>query len=115
MGPGMGWADRPGPAGLGHPGPARGLLCSTSVPLLPGCFSLLHVGPCRQFLSELGITPCLARFSTFLVRSSEFVVFSDQVTGFLELSLLHCMTCTGLQGLVIRCLMNLSRKSSFQR
>jgi hypothetical protein len=30
-------------AGLGrrawaHPGPARGLLCSTSVPLLPGCF-----------------------------------------------------------------------------
>jgi hypothetical protein len=35
--------------------------------------------------------------------------------GFLELSLLHCMTCTGLQGLVTRCLMNLSWKSCFQR
>jgi hypothetical protein len=35
--------------------------------------------------------------STFLVRSSEFVIFSDQVPGFLELSLLHCMTCTGFK------------------
>jgi hypothetical protein len=34
--------------------------------------------------------------------------------GFLESCLLHCMTSTGLQGLVMRCLMNLSRKSSFQ-
>jgi hypothetical protein len=56
---------------------------------------LLHVGPCGQFLSELDIAPCLAGFDTFLVRSSEFVIFSDQVPDFLELSLLHCMTCTG--------------------
>jgi hypothetical protein len=34
--------------------------------------------------------------------------------GFLESCLLHCMTCTGLQGLVTRCLMNLSWKSYFQ-
>jgi hypothetical protein len=86
-----------------HPGPAHGLLCSMSVPVSSRCFPLLHVGPCRQFLSELDIAPCLARFSTFLVRSSEFVIFSDQVPDFLELSLLRCMTCTGLQGLIIRC------------
>jgi hypothetical protein len=35
--------------------------------------------------------------------------------GFLESCLLHYLTYTGLQGLVIRCLMNLSRKSCFQR
>jgi hypothetical protein len=34
--------------------------------------------------------------------------------GFLESCLLHCMTCTGLQGLVTRCLMTLSQKSCFQ-
>jgi hypothetical protein len=34
--------------------------------------------------------------------------------GFLELCSLHCLTCTGLQGLVMRCLMSLSRKSCFQ-
>jgi hypothetical protein len=79
-----------------------------SVPELLGSFPLLHVGLCRQFLSELDIAPCLARFGTFLVRSSEFVIFSDQVPDFLELSLLRCMTCTGLQGLVIKFLMNLS-------
>jgi hypothetical protein len=76
---GLGW-----PA-WAHPGPARGLLCSMSVPMSSRCFPLLHVGPCRQFLSELDITPCLARFGTFLVRSSEFVIFSDQVPDFLEL------------------------------
>jgi hypothetical protein len=80
-----------------HPGPAHGLLCLMSVPKSSRCFPLLHVGPCRQFLSELDITPCLARFDTFLVWSSEFVIFSGSVPGFLESSLLHCMTCTGFK------------------
>jgi hypothetical protein len=94
MCPGLGWADRPGPAGLGpsRPSPRPPLLYVSS--FASWMFPLLHVGPCRQFLSELGITPWLARFSTFLVRSTEFVIFSDQVPDFLELSLIHCMTCT---------------------
>jgi hypothetical protein len=112
--------DWAGPVGLGRParahlGPARGLLCLMSVLVSSRCFPLLHVGPCRQFLSELDIAPCLARFCTVLVRSSKFVIFSDQVPDFLELSLLRCMTCTGLKGLVTRCSMNLSRKSCIQR
>jgi hypothetical protein len=41
-----------------------------SVPESSRCFPLLHVGPCHQFLSKLDIAPCLARFGTFLVRSS---------------------------------------------
>jgi hypothetical protein len=49
---------------------------------IQGCYTessrslpLLHVGPCRQFLSELDETPCPARFGTFLTGSSEFVIF----------------------------------------
>jgi hypothetical protein len=41
------------------------------------------VGPYRQFLSELDEAPCLARFGTFLARSSEFVIFSGWVLGLL--------------------------------
>jgi hypothetical protein len=79
----MGWAGRPGPTGLG---PLR----PSSWPPSPGVASrvfyivpLLHVGPCRQFLSELDEAPCLARFNTFLARSSEFVIFSGLVLGLL--------------------------------
>jgi hypothetical protein len=43
----------------------------------------MHVGPCRQFLSELDEAPCLARFGTFLARSSEFSIFSGLDLGLL--------------------------------
>jgi hypothetical protein len=54
-------------------------------------FSLVHVGPCRQFLFELDVAPCPARFDTFLGRSSEFVIFSRLVPGLLgvEFASLH--------------------------
>jgi hypothetical protein len=117
---GADWASkRAGTAGLiqpvwAHFVPVRGLLCPTLVLESSRSFPLLHVGPCRQFLSELDEAPCLARFDTFLARSSEFVIFLGCVPGLLESCSLHCLTCTGLQGLVMRCLMNLSRKSRFQ-
>jgi hypothetical protein len=80
------WA---GPAGLGrpswaHPGPVVCLLCPTSVPESSRSFPLLHVGPCRQFLSELDVAHSPARFNTFLGRSSEFVIFSGLVPGLLR-------------------------------
>jgi hypothetical protein len=49
------------------------------VPESSRSFPLLHVGPCRQFLSELDVAPCPARFSTFLTGSLEFVIFSGLV------------------------------------
>jgi hypothetical protein len=51
----------------------------------------MHVGPCRQFLSELDEAPCPARFGTFLSRSSEFFIFSGLVPGLLgvKFSSLH--------------------------
>jgi hypothetical protein len=92
----MGWAGRPGPAGLdrrawAHFGPVCGLLRPVSVPESSRTFPLLHVGPCHQFLSELDEAPCPARFGTFLTGSSEFVIFSGLVPGLLGvmLSSLH--------------------------
>jgi hypothetical protein len=66
-----------------HPGPVAYLLCTTSVPESSRSFPLLHVGPCCQFLSELDVAPCPARFDTFLGRSLEFVIFSGLVPGLL--------------------------------
>jgi hypothetical protein len=74
----MGWADRPGPTSA--------LSAASFATLLPESSRsspLLHVGPCRQFLSELDKAPCLARFGTFLARSSEFSIFSCWVLGLL--------------------------------
>jgi hypothetical protein len=66
-----------------HFGPADDLLCLVSIPESFRSFPLLHVGPCRQFLSELDEGPCPARFDTFLTRSSEFFTFSGLVPGLL--------------------------------
>jgi hypothetical protein len=54
-----------------------------SVPESSRSFPLMHVGPCRLFLSELDEAPCPARFDTFLTGSSEFVIFSGLVPGLL--------------------------------
>jgi hypothetical protein len=76
MGPELGWVGRPGPTGLGLSRPSSGLLRVASVPESSRFFPILQVGPCCQFLSELDVAPCPTRFDTFLVRSSEFFIFS---------------------------------------
>jgi hypothetical protein len=75
--------------GLGRPawahfGPVRCLFRPVLLPESSRSFPLLHVGPCRHFLSELDEAPYLARFSTFLARSSEFSIFSGCVLGLLR-------------------------------
>jgi hypothetical protein len=74
-----------------HLGPVACLLRVASVPESNRSFPLLHVGPCRQFLSEMDVAPCPARFGTFLDRSSEFIIFSGLVPGLLgvKFSSLH--------------------------
>jgi hypothetical protein len=65
------WADRPGPTPV-H------LLASFALSRFP---SLLDPSPfcmwslVAQFLSELDVAPCPARFGTFLGWSSEFFIF----------------------------------------
>jgi hypothetical protein len=112
------WA---GPAGLGrpawaHPSPVACPLRVVSVPESSRSFPLLHVGPCRQFLSELDVAPCPVRFDTFLDRSSKFVIFSGLVPRLLGVNFASLHDLYGAsKGLVTRCLMNLSRKSCFLR
>jgi hypothetical protein len=73
----------PGRPAWAHLSPVACLLRVVSVPKSSRSFPLLHVGPCHQFLSELVVAPCPARFGTFLGRSSEFVIFSGLVPGLL--------------------------------
>jgi hypothetical protein len=73
----------PGRPAWAHPGPVACLLRVASVPKSSRSFPLLHVGPCRQFLSKLDEAPCPARFDIFLTGSSEFVIFSGLVPGLL--------------------------------
>jgi hypothetical protein len=73
----------PGRPSWAYLGPVACLLRVVSVPESSRSFPLLHVGPCRQFLSELDVAPCPARFDTFQGRSSEFVIFSGLVPGLL--------------------------------
>jgi hypothetical protein len=81
---GADWASKwAGPASWAHFGPVRGLLRPTLLPESSRSSPLLRVVPCHQFLSELDEAPCLARFKTFLARSSEFSIFSDWVLGLL--------------------------------
>jgi hypothetical protein len=73
----------PGRPAWAHSSPVSYLLRVASVPESSRSFPLLHVGPCRQFVSELDVAPCPARFGTFLDRSLEFVIFSGLVPGLL--------------------------------
>jgi hypothetical protein len=75
----MGWAGQPGPTSA----QSAASFARRCFPSLLDPPPLLHVGPCRQFLSELDEAPCLARFGTFLARSSEFSIFSGWVLGLL--------------------------------
>jgi hypothetical protein len=75
----------PGRPAWAHPGPVAYLLRVASVPESSRYFPLLHVGPCRQFLSELDVAPCPARFGTFMDRSSEFVICLGLIPGLLGL------------------------------
>jgi hypothetical protein len=67
MGPEMGWAGRSGP--ILAPASSQTLLMSS------GTFHLLHVGPWRQFLRNLGSTPCPASFNISCPGPQSFLPF----------------------------------------
>jgi hypothetical protein len=104
------WADRPGP------------ISAQSAAYFARCWfpSLLDPSPLCMWALVVSFSPS---WTKLLVRQDSALFWlgpqslsSSRVwsLGFLESSLLQCMTCTGLHGLVTRCLMNLSRKSYFQ-
>jgi hypothetical protein len=95
-GPGMGQADRPGPTSAQLP--ASFAWCE-----LP---SLLDPSPFCMWALVVSFSPSWTKLlvsqDSTLFRLGPWSLSSSRVRslGFLESSLLHCMTCTGLQGLV---------------
>jgi hypothetical protein len=115
LAPRQGWADRPGPAGLGpsRPSPRPRLLYVGSL-----ASWMFPPSACKSMSSvslRIGHNSLSCKIPHFSGQVLGVCRLLDQVPGFSELSLLHCMTCMGLQGLVMRCLMNLYQKSCIQR
>jgi hypothetical protein len=104
------WADRPGPT-------SAQLAASFSRCWFP---SLLDPSHFSMWALAVSFTPnwmkllVLQDSALFWLGPQSFPSSRVLSLGFLESCLLHCMTCTRLQGLVTRCLMSLSWKSCFQ-
>jgi hypothetical protein len=105
------WADRPGPTSA-----------QSAASFARRCFPSL-LDPSAFYMWALVVSFSLNW--TKLLISQDSALFwlgprsfpSSRVgsLGFLESCSLHCLTSIGIQGLVLRCLMNLSWKSCFQR
>jgi hypothetical protein len=100
------WADRPKPF-LGRFGPV----------FLPGCF--LHnslfvctcMWPLTSFPSRLRLESLLCKLRYFLVESLKTCTLTLRSSGHLESCSSRVLTLVGLHDLLLKCLMNLSRKS----
>jgi hypothetical protein len=114
LGPGQGWADRLGPAGLGpsRPSPRPPLLYVGSL-----VFWMFPPSACRSMSSvslRIGhnsLSCKIQHFSSQVHRVCRLLGSSPWLLG-IKFASLHDLY--RLQGLVIRCLMNSSRKSCFQ-
>jgi hypothetical protein len=106
--------------GLGRPawahfGPVHGLLRSVLLPEYSRSFPFCMWALVVSFSPNCTMLLISQDLALFWLGPRSFPSSRVRSLGFLESCSLHCLTCIGLQGLVMRCLMNLSRKSCFQR
>jgi hypothetical protein len=109
--PGVGWANRPRPAG---PGPFRPGSAPVSSPVASRVISYLCAlacGPLTSFPSRFRLESLLSKLRRFLVESLKTCMLTLRSLGHLESCSSHVLTCDGLHDLLLKCLMNLSRKS----
>jgi hypothetical protein len=111
-GPGVGWAGRPRPAG---PGPFRSgsapvcsLVASRVIPYL----CALECGPSTSFPSRFRLESLPCKLRCFLVESLKTWTLTLRSSGHLESCSSRVLTCDGLHDLLLKCLVNLSRKST---
>jgi hypothetical protein len=105
------WADRPGPISAQFVASFARCCFPSLLDPSPFCMWALVVS-----FSPNWTKPLISQDSAlFWLGPRSFPSSRVGSLGFLESCSLHCLTCTGLQGLIMRCLMNLSRKSFFQR
>jgi hypothetical protein len=110
--PGPEWA---GPVG---PGPIRLGSAPVSSPVASRVITYLCAlacGPLTSFPSRLGLESLLSKLRHFLVESLKTCMLTLRSSGHLESCSSRVLTCDGLHDLLLKCLMNLSRKSTFKR
>jgi hypothetical protein len=77
------------------------------------CQSLITQGSDHPPVLEPHMVLILVMQASALFRSSEYSAFTGWSMGFLESCSLYCLTCARLHDLLMRCLMNFTRKSCF--
>jgi hypothetical protein len=108
--PGVGWAGRPKLAGPGpfQHGSAPG--CSPVASRVIPYLCALACGPLTLFPSRFRLESLPCRLRCFLVESLKTCTLMLQSSGHLESCSSRVLTCDGLHDLLLKCLVNLSRK-----
>jgi hypothetical protein len=99
-------AGRPGPFRPGS-APVSSSVASRVIPYL----CALACGPLTLFPSQLRLESLLCKLRCFLVESLKTCTLTLQSSGHLEPCSSRVLTCDGLHYLLLKCLVNLSRKS----
>jgi hypothetical protein len=107
--PGPEWA---GPASPGPFRPGSALVSSPVASHVIPYLCALACGPLTLFPSRLRLESLLCKLRCFLVESLKTCTLTLRSLGHLESCSSRVMTCDGLHDLLLKCLMNLSRKSS---
>jgi hypothetical protein len=116
--PGSKWAELVGPgrpARPAGPGPFRPGSAPVSSPVASRVIPYLCAlacGPLTSFHSRLRLESLLCKLHCFLVESLKTYTLTLRSSGHLESCSSRVLTCDVLHDLLLKCLMNLSRKSS---
>jgi hypothetical protein len=106
--PGPEWAGSVGP-GPFRPGSAP--VCSPVASRVIPCLCALACGPLTSFPSRFRLESLPCKLRCFLVESLKTCMLTLRSLGHLESCSSRVLTCDGLHDLLLKCLMNLSRKS----
>jgi hypothetical protein len=111
-GPGVGWVGRPRPAG---PGPFRlgsAPVCSPVASRVIPYLCALACGPLTSFPSRFRLESFPCKLRCFLVESLKTCTLTLRSSSHLESCSSRVLTCDGLHDLLLKCMVNLSRKST---
>jgi hypothetical protein len=103
------WA---GPVGPGRPTQAHfGPVCSPVASRVIPYLCALACGPLTSFPSRIRLESLPCKLRCFLVESLKTCTLTLLSSGHLKSCSSRVLTCDGLHDLLLKCLMNLSRKS----
>jgi hypothetical protein len=111
-GPGVGWAGRPRPTGPGPFWPGSAPVCSPIASHVIPYLCALACGPLTSFPSRFRPESLPCKLRCFLVESLKTCTLTLRSSSHLESCSPRVLTCDGLHDLLLKCLVNLSRKST---